>query len=140
MVGNNEQALAAQAEALAFHRSGDHFKGLACADLVGQHRITAVDHVGNRVELMVPQYNIRVHAGEDKVLAVVLAGPGAVHLLVVLPDQLVPSILILPEPVLEGVPDGLLLLRGQGSLLDVQDPFFLAVLLHLVVDAHVPQV
>ena len=73
--------------------------------------------------------------------AVILAGAGGVHFLVVLAHQRLPPLRVPPNPVLERLPDGLLLLGGQGGLLGVQHPAFLAVrILHGVVDTDIPQV
>ena len=113
MVRHDKDRLAAQAETLAFHGGGDHFKGFACTDLVGQHGVSTVDHMSDGVFLMFPQRDLRVHPGKDKMAAVILAGAGAVHQLVILLDQLLPALRIFPDPVLKSVLDGLLLLRSQ---------------------------
>ena len=73
--------------------------------------------------------------------AVILAGAGGVHFLVVLAHQRLPPLRVPPNPVLERLPDGLLFLGGQGGFLSVQHPTLLAVcILHGVVDADIPQV
>ena len=81
------------------------------------------------------------HTAENDVAAIILAGAGGVHFLVVLAHQRLPPLRVAPNPVLERLPDGLLLLGGQGGLLGVQHPAFLAVrILHGVVDTDIPQV
>ena len=54
--------------------------------------------------------------------AVVPARSCAVEQLVVLGDKRLPSVSIFPQPVAEGALDDLLLLLGEGGLLDVEHP------------------
>ena len=49
VVRDGEQGFLTQPKAFALHRGGDHFKGLARADLVGQKRVAAVQNVGDCV-------------------------------------------------------------------------------------------
>ena len=108
---------------------------------MGQQRVAAVQHMGDGVFLMLSQGDGRVHAAKDDMAAVILAGPGTVHFFIVLAHQCLPPLRVAPNPILERLPNSLLLLRGKGSLLGVQHPALLAVcVLHGVVDAHIPQV
>ena len=73
--------------------------------------------------------------------AVIFAGSGAVHFLVVLPYQRLPPFRVAPYPVPKSVPDGLLFLRGKSGFLGIEDAPLLAVsILHGVVNADVAQV
>ena len=108
---------------------------------MGQQRVAAVQHMGNGVFLVFPQGDGRVHAAENDVAAVIFAGAGGVHFLVILAHQRLPPLRVPPNPVLERLPDGLLLLGGQGGLLGVQHPALLAVrIFNSIVDTHIPQV
>ena len=86
---------------------------------MGQQRIAAVQHMGNGAFLMLPQGDLRVHAGKDDVAPVIFAGADAVHFLVVLAHQRLPPFRVFPNPVLEGFPDGLLLLSRQRGFFGV---------------------
>ena len=119
VVRDHEKGFLAQPQALGLHRGGHHLKGLARAHLMGQQRIAAVQHMGDGVFLMLPQGDGRVHAAKDDMAAVILAGAGAVHFFIVLADQCLPPLRVLPNPVLKCLPDGLLLLRGQSGFLGV---------------------
>ena len=119
VVGHHKEGFLAQPQALGLHCGPHHFKGLARAHLVGQQRVSAVQHMGDGIFLMLPQGDGRVHAAKDDMAAVILAGAGAVHFFIVLADQCLPPLRVLPNPVLKCLPDGLLLLRGQSGFLGV---------------------
>ena len=119
MVRDHKKGFLAQPQAFGFHRSGHHLKGFTCAHLMGQQRVAAVQHMGDGVFLMLPQSDGRVHAAKDDMAAVILAWSGTVHFLIVLAHQCLPPLRVFPNPVLKRLPDGLLLLRGQGGFFGV---------------------
>ena len=87
------------------------------------------------------ELDLRVDAGKDDPAPVVLAGPDAVHFLIVLLYQRLPPLEVLENPLFERVPEGLLLLRRQGGLLGVEHPSLLTVqALHGVIDADIQEV
>ena len=97
--------------------------------------------MGDSTFLMFPQGDFRVHTGENDMASVILAGAGAIHFFVVLAHQGLPPFRVSPNPVLEGIPNGLLFLCGQGGFLGVQHPAFLAVcVLHSVINANIPEI
>ena len=141
VVGNDKQGLVAQPQPFGFHGSGYHLEGLARAHLVGKEGVAAVEHMGDRVELVLPQPDLRVHARKGDVAAVVFAGSGGIEQLIVPCDQGVPPVGVTPYPVPESVPDGLLLLLGEGGFLGVEYTPLPAVRVVLgIVDAHVAQI
>ena len=141
MVRHRKEGFLTQAQALTLHGGSHHFKGFASAYLVRQQRIAAVQHMSDSIFLVFPQGDGRVHAAESNVSAVVFTGTGGVHFLIVLADQSLAAIRVFPNPILKSVPDGLLLLGGQGSLFGIQHPALFAVcIFYGVVDAYVPQV
>ncbi|MPM88005.1 hypothetical protein SDC9_135106 [bioreactor metagenome] len=90
---------------------------------------------------MLPQRDFRVHAGESDMPAVILTGTGAVHLLIILMNQRLPPLMILPYPVLKSVTDCLLFLFCEGGFLGIEDAALLAVrVLHGVVNTDVTEV
>ena len=141
MVRHDKNGFLAQSQPLRFHRRGYHFKGFSRANFVCQQRIPAVQHMGDGVFLMLPEDNFRVHPGENDVAAVILAGTSAVHFLVVLPYQRFAPLRVFPNPVLERIPDKLLLLRGKGGFLGVEDTALPSVcVLNGIVDANIAEV
>ncbi|CUP84861.1 Uncharacterised protein [Enterocloster clostridioformis] len=73
--------------------------------------------------------------------SVILAGTGAIHFFVVLAHQGLPPFRVSPNPVFEGIPNGLLFLCGQGGFFGVQHPALLAVcVLHSVINANIPEI
>ena len=97
--------------------------------------------MGNGIQLMFPQGNGRVHAPKSDVAAIILAGTGGVHFLVVLAHQSLSALRVSPDPVLEGFPDSLLLLGSQGGLLGVQHAALFSIcVLYGVIDTDIPQV
>ena len=141
MVRHHKEGFLAQPKPLGLHRGRHHLKGFARAHLMGQQRVAAVQDMGDGVLLVLPQGDGRVHAAEGDVAAIIFAGTGRVHFLVVLAHQSLAALRVAPNPVLKCLPDGLLLLCGQGGRLGVQHAALLAVrVLHGVVDTHIPQV
>ncbi len=141
MVGDGEQRFLAQPQAFALHRRRDHFKGFARADFMGQQRVSAVQHMGDGVELMLPQGDLRVDAAEHDMPSIILAGPDGVEQLIVLLLQGLPPLGVFPYPVPKSVLDGLLFLLGQGGGVMVQNAAFLAVrVLDGIIDSHIAEV
>ena len=141
VVRDSEHGLAAQSEALGLHSRRCHREGFPRAHLVSQKRVPAVEDACNGVSLVLAQLYLRVHTGECQVRAVVLTRSCAVEQLIVLGDKRLAALRVFPQPVAEGVLDDLLLLLGEGGLLDVEYPALGAVrILDLVVDAHVAEV
>ena len=141
VIGYNEHGFAAQAQTLALHGRSNHFIGFACAYYMRQQRIPAIKRVSNRVSLMLPERDLRVHAGEGNVLSVIFAGTDAVEQLIVLFHQSFTPVRIFPYPVPESVLDCLLLLLRKRSGLLVQDTlFFTFCILNGVIDADIPEI
>ena len=105
VVRYNEQRLLAQPQPFGFHRCRHHFKGFASAHTVGQQRVVAVEDVRHGVSLVLPQRNLRIHAGEGDVRTIVLPGPDAVEALVVLPHQIRAALRVLENPRLKRLPN-----------------------------------
>ena len=141
VVGDGEQRFLAQPQAFALHRGGGHFKGLARAHLMGQQRISAVQHMGDGVELMLPQGDFRVDAAEHDMPPIILTGPDGVEQFIVLLLQGLTPLGVFPSPVPKSVLDGLLLLCSQGGGIVVQNAAFLAVrVLDGVIDSYIAEV
>ena len=129
----------AKPQTLALHGGRDHLKGLACAYLVRQQRISAVENVCDSVQLMLPQMNLRVHATESDMGAIVFARPVGIEQFIVARHKLLPSVRVSPYPLGKGVLDGLLFLLGKGRFFGIENPALLAIRVgHGVVDAHIP--
>ena len=127
MVGHHDQGLGTQTQPLALHRCRNNFEGLPSPNFVGKQCISAVHDVGNGVDLVLSQSNFRVHAGESDVLTVVFPWADCVEGLVVDAAQPLPAVNILPNPFRELGLNQLLPILGNGSLLLVQHPDFVAV-------------
>ena len=141
MVGHGKQGFCAKAQAFAFHGGGNHLKGFTRAHFVGQERVAAVKHMGNSVQLMFPQGNLRVNAAKGDVPPIILAGPDGVVELVIFVYQRVTAARVPPYPILKDILDCLLLLLGQCGFLLVQYTAFPAILvLYGIVDTHIAQV
>ena len=141
VVGDDEQALLAQAQPLALLRRRHHFKGLARAHHMGQQGVPAVEDVGDGVHLMGPQGDLRVDAHKVQVAPIVLAGPYAVEFVVVEPCQPLPALGVLPNPVLERLLDKFLLALGNGRFFFVQDRNAVAMMVcFVIINTHIPQV
>ena len=141
MVGHYEQRFLAQTKAFCFHGRRCHFVGLACTDFVCKQRITAIKYMGNGVALVFPEGDLRVHAHEFDVGAIVFTGAGRVEQLVVLIHQRNAPLGVLPNPVRKSILDDLLFLLRQHGLPLVQHTLGFALgILDGVVDADIFQV
>ena len=103
--------------------------------------VPTVEDVRHGVELMLPQSDFWVYAGERDMLPVVFTRTSAVEYLVVLLRQIAPPVRVFPYPVLKSILDGLLLLLGEGSLLTVEHAALFAVCVDLgVIYPHIAEV
>ncbi len=106
-----------------------------------QQGISSIQHMGDGAFLVFPQGNGRVHAAKSDMAAIILAGTGRVHFLVVLAHQSLAAFRVSPDPVPKGFPDRLLFLGRQGGLLGVQHAALFSVcVLYGVIDTDIPQV
>ena len=119
MIGNHDQGLGAKSQSFHLHGGGDHFEGLAGTYLVSQQRIAAVEDMGNGIDLVFPQGDFRVHAGETDVAAVILTGTDGVKGFVVNMAQFVSAVNVFPDPLGEFLLDQLLPVLGDGGFLFV---------------------
>ena len=141
VIRHHEKCFLGQAQPFTFHGRCCHLEGFTRADFVCQQSIATVQHMGNRAELMFPEFDIRVHPHEMNMGSVVFPGAGGIEQLVVFLHQLFPAPGVPPYPVPEGILDGLLLLLGQCGFLLVQYPALFTVrVLHGVIDPNVLQV
>ena len=108
---------------------------------MGQERIAAIENVGDSVELVGPQADLRVDAAENDMTPIVFPEAAGIEKLVVFLYQRPAAFRVAPYPVLKSVLDGLLCLLGQGGFLLVQDTALLAVrFLYGVINANIPEV
>ena len=141
MVGHHKKTFLAQSQPFCFHSGCRHFVGFACANFVCKQRITAIKHMSNGVALVFPESDLRVHADEMDVGAIVFTGAGGVKQLVVLLHQRNAPLGVLPDPVRKSVLDDLLFLLRQHGLPLVQHTLGFAIsILDGVVDADIFQV
>ena len=127
MVGDDEQGFLAQSQPIALHSRGNHLKGFARADTVGQQGVLSIEDMGHGVFLVGPQADFRRHARKADVGAVVLAGPNVVEQRIVLLTQRLPPFRVFEYPIFESLADGFLLLLSNHGLFFIEDPGFLSV-------------
>ena len=65
--------------------------------------------MGDRIFLMFPKLNFRIHTTESDMASVILTGADTVELVVIQPYQLFPSCGITPYPILKALLNKLLL-------------------------------
>ena len=86
-----------------------------------QKRIAAVHDVGDGIDLVCPQGDLRVHAGKADVLPVVFAGPDAVKCFIVNAAQFLAPVNVPPDPLGKFGLDEFLPVLGNGRFLFVQN-------------------
>ena len=65
--------------------------------------VAAVENMGNGIDLMRPQRDLRIDSHEIQVAAVILTGANAVELLVIQLGQLLPAFRVAPNPISKGL-------------------------------------
>ena len=140
MVWHDKKTFLAQAQTFQFHSGSRHLKTLAGTDFVRQKGVVPIQHMGNRIALMLSQIDLRVHAHKMNVTTVILTGSGAVKKLVVLFYQQGAPLRVFPDPASKSVLDGLLFLLGEGGFVLIQHALFLAILHDGIINAAVTQV
>ena len=141
VVRNNEQRLLAQAESLAFHRRGYHFKSLARTNLVCKERIAPVEDVCNGVLLMLTEFDFGVHTAEHDMRTVVLTRTGGIEKLVVLGYEFLSAVGVSPNPITKRIFDCLLLLLCKGGFFGVEYTAFTPIgVSNGIIDTHITQI
>ena len=130
-----------QAQPLALLCRRHHLPGFPGPHHMAQQGVAAVENMGDGVQLMGPQGDLRVHAHKIDMAPIVFTGPQIVELVVVKPRQPFPALGVFPNPVLERLLDKLLLALGDGGFFLVQNGLFLPVpVLNVIENPNVPQV
>ena len=108
---------------------------------MGQQAVPSVEHPGHRIALVGTQGNFRVHTGKTDMLPVIAAGPDGVKKFIVFLAQVGSAGRVFPDPILECLPDLLLLLLGQHGFFGVKYAGGAAIrLMDGIINPGVPQV
>ena len=138
MVRHHNQRFGAKPQPLHLHGGCHHFKGLAGTYFMGKQGIPAVHDMGDSVDLMGPQGDLRVHARKADMTAVILTGPDGIKGFVVDAAQPFPPVNIFPYPFGKFLLDQLLSILGNGGFLFVENRLFIAVfVLHIIKHTHI---
>ena len=141
MVWYGKEWFLAQSKPLAFHCSCNHFKGFACTYFVGKQGVVSIEDMGNSIDLVFTELDLRVHSHKIDMTAVILSGSYGIETLVVELNKGLPSFCISKNPVLKCVLDKLLFLLCKLCGIDIEDTDFLAVRLCFgVIDTHITQI
>ena len=140
MVRDHKKGLLIQPQPFALHAGGDHFKGLARTNTVGQQRVPAIEHPGHGVALVGFQLVLRVHAGKLDVIPVVFTGSNRIEQAVVGGAEIGAALRVLENPVLERLANGLLLLLGDYGFLLIENTFFPSALVNRIIYPRIPQI
>lgn len=93
-----------------------------------QQCITAIEHMGDGVHLMLPQADLRVHSHKANVTAVIFPRTDGIEGVVIDTAQPFAPVNVLPKPIGKLGLDQLLPILGDGSFLHIQYRTLLAVL------------
>ena len=97
--------------------------------------------MGDSVELMFSQLNVRVHTAKADMTAIVFTGSCRVEQLIVLRYHSFTAARVFPNPILERILDRLLFLLGEGGFLFIQDTLLLTVrIFDSIIDTNIFQV
>ena len=106
-----------------------------------KERIAAIEDMGDCVKLMLTKLDFGVHTAEHDMRTVILTGAVGVEQLVISGNKLLPPVGVSPNPILERIFDGLLLLLCQGGFLGVEYTAFPAIGVgNCVIDTHITQI
>ena len=127
VIRNHHQAFLHQPQPPGFHCRRDTLEGLACPHTVRQQRISTIKHPGHSIALVRQQADLRRHAGETEMVAVIFARADGVEQFVVLLAEGFPAFRVFPNPAFERLADHILPLLGQDRFLGVQLPCLSAI-------------
>ena len=141
MVWHHKERLLAKPQPFGFHGGRSHFKGLSCADLMGQQNISPVKHMSDGIALVRPEFNIGIHADEMDMAAVIFPRPCGIEQFVITVTQPLPTLRLPPDPILKRILDSLLFLLGQCCLFLIQDTLLFTVqIFYCVINPDILQV
>ena len=108
---------------------------------MGKQGISPVENVRDGVDLVLAERDLRVHAAEIDMAAVILTGTVAVEQDIVgLTDGFAP-VRVFPDPLGKGIFDQFLLALGDGGFLLVENSVFPAIgIVHIIEDAYIFQI
>ena len=94
--------------------------------------------MSDRIFLMFPQLDFRIHTTKNDMAPIILTGADTVEFVVIQPYQLFPSCGITPYPILKALLDKLLLRLGDSGFLFIEDSFLFALIIFdIVKDTHI---
>ena len=94
--------------------------------------------MGNRIFLMFPEFDFRVHTIENNMASIILTGSDAVELLIVELAKPFPSFRVRPYPVLKFLLNHFLLRLSNRCFLFIQDSLFLSLIIFdIIKDTHI---
>ena len=94
--------------------------------------------MSDRIFLMFPQLDFRIHTTKNDMAPIILTGADTVEFVVIHPYQLFPSCGITPYPILKALLDKLLLRLGDSRFLFIEDSFlFTLIILDIVKNTHI---
>ena len=108
---------------------------------MSQQSISTVENVGDGVDLVLAERDLRVHARKADVAAIILAGAVAVEQDIVGLTDGFASIRVFPDPFGKGVFNEFLLALGDGGFLLVEDSGFPAIgIVHIIKNTDILQI
>ena len=108
---------------------------------MGKQGIPAVHDMGDGIDLMGSQGDLRVHPGKADMTAVILTGANGIKGFVVDAAQPFSPVNVFPDPFGEFLLNQLLSILGNGGFLFVENRLFVAVfVLHIIKHTHIPLV
>ena len=137
VVGDNEQTLVAQTQPFALLRRRNHLPSFPSPHNVCQQGIPAIQDMGNGVDLVGPQGDLRVDPGKIDMAAVIFPRTDAVEFVIIEPCQPLPALRVFPYPILKRLLDERLFPLCDGGLFFVENGVAILV---IVEDPHIPQV
>jgi len=94
--------------------------------------------MGNRIFLMFPEFNFRVHTIEDDMASIILTRSDAIEFLIVGFAKPFPSFRVRPYPVLKFLLNHFLLRLSNRCFLFIQDSLFLSLIIFdIIKDTHI---
>ena len=120
MVRHHKEGFLTQTQPLGFHRRRHHLERLPCPHYVCKQGVAAIEDVGDGVHLMLPQGDLRIHAGKVDVAAIIFTGPVAVEQNIVRLADLLPPLRVFPDPLGKRLLQQLLLALCDGGLLLIE--------------------
>ena len=108
---------------------------------MGKECVAAIQDMGNGIDLMGPECDLRADTAKYDMASVILTGADGIERVVVIPHQSAPACRVFPDPILKCLFDCFLLCLRCRGFFGIEYGFFISVfIIHIIKNTGITQV